>query len=99
LSRKEEGDVTTCSISIVTPEWIYDVQDKYVKNPDIKKIIEEINNNVASHSKFTRENGVLWYKGRIYSPNTSKFQIQILKENHDSLSTIHAGFFKTYYNI
>jgi hypothetical protein len=99
LSRKEEGDVTLCSISIVIPEWISDVQAKYVKNLEIKKIIKEVNNNVASCSKFTWENDILWYKGRIYLPNTSKFKIQILRENHDSPSAGHVGFFKTYYNI
>jgi hypothetical protein len=70
-----------------------------VKNPEIKKIIKEVNNNVASCSKFTWENDILWYKGRIYLPNTSKFKIQILKENHDSPFVGHVGFFKTYYNI
>jgi len=70
-----------------------------MKNPKIGKIIEEVNNNVASCSKFTWENDILSYKGRIQFPNTSKSKIQILIENHDSLFVGHVGFLKTYYNI
>jgi hypothetical protein len=32
LSRKYGGDATLCVISIVIPEWISDVQTKYVKS-------------------------------------------------------------------
>jgi hypothetical protein len=28
-----------------------------------------------------------------------KFKLQVLKENHDSPTVGHVGFFKTYYNI
>jgi len=84
---------------IVIPEWIFDVQVEYVKNLETKNIIEEGNNNMNSCSKFTWENDILWYKGRLYFPNTSRSKTKILKENHDSLSASHVGFFKTYYNI
>jgi hypothetical protein len=66
---------------------------------EIRKLIEEVESNNGTRPNFTWENDILWYKGRIYLPNSSKFKFQILKENHDSPSTGHVGFFKTYYNI
>ena len=35
---------------------------------------------------------------RIYLPSSSKLKTKVLKENHDSLTIGHVGFFKTYYN-
>ena len=35
---------------------------------------------------------------RIYLPSSSKFKTKVLKENHDSPTIAHVGFFKTYYN-
>jgi len=35
----------------------------------------------------------------IFFPSSSKFKLQVLKENDDSLSAGHVGFFKSYYNI
>jgi hypothetical protein len=99
LLRKDKGDATLCSILVVIPEWILNVEAKYVKSLEIRKLIEEIESNNAMSSRFTWENAILWYKGRIYLPNLSKFKIQILKENLDSMTTCHVGFFKTYYNV
>jgi len=99
LSRKLDSDATLCAISIVIPEWISEVQIEYVKNLEIRKLIEEVESNPTTNPKFTWENDILWYKQRIFLPNSSKFKIQVLKENHVSLIVGHVGFFKTYYNI
>ena len=99
FSRKLDSDATLCAISIVIPEWITEVQTEYVKNPEIRKLIDEVEKNPTTNPKFTWENDILWYKQRIYLPNTSKFKLQVLKENHDSPTAGHVGFFKTYYNI
>jgi hypothetical protein len=58
-----------------------------------------VERNPTTNPKFTWENDILWYKQRIFLPNSSKFKLQVLKENHDSPTTGHVGFFKTYYNI
>jgi hypothetical protein len=65
-----------------------------VKNLEIKKIIKEVNNNVASHSNFAWGNDILWYMRRIYLPNTFKFKMQILRENRDSPFVGHVGIIK-----
>ena len=85
LSRKPKSDASLCAISIVVPEWILEVQSEYVKYPETRKLIEEVENNKATNSKYSWEKDILWYKQRIYLPSSSKFKTEVLKENHDSL--------------
>jgi hypothetical protein len=99
LSRKLDNDATLCAMSIIIPEWISEVQTEYIKNPEIRRLIEEVERNPTANPKFTWENDILWYKQQIFFPSSSKFKLQVLKENHDSPSAGHVGFFKTYYNI
>ena len=65
----------------------------------MRRIIEEVKRNPIANPKFTWEIDILWYKQKIFFPNSSKFKLQVLKENHDSPIAGHVGFFKTYYNI
>ena len=53
LSRKHESDSSLCAISIVVPEWISEVQSEYVKDPETRKLIEEVENNKAINSKYS----------------------------------------------
>ena len=93
LSRKDE-ETTLLAVSIVVPEWLNEIRSEYAKDPDMLAII----NNLPGNSKFEWKNDILWYKGRIYLNSKSKFRSKILKESHDSMSSGHVGYFKTYYN-
>ena len=99
LSKKHESDASLCAISIVVPERLSKVQIEYVKDPKTRKLIEEVENNKETNSKYLWEKDILWYKQRIYLPSSSKFKTQVLKENHDSPTGGHVGFLKTYHNI
>ena len=70
-----------------------------MKDPETRKLIEEVEKNKATNYKYSWEKDILWYKQRIYLPSSSKFKTQVLKENHHSPTTSHVGFFKTYHNI
>ena len=60
LSRKHESDASLCSISIVVPEWISEVQSEYVKYLETRKLIEEVENNKATNSKYSWEKDIPW---------------------------------------
>ena len=96
---KHASHASTCVTFLVILECISEVQTKYVKDPKTRKLIEEVESNKATNSKYSWEKDILWYKQRIYLPSSSKFKIQVLKENHDSPTTDHVGFFKTYHNM
>ena len=88
-------DITSYSISVAIPEWLYEIQSKYTKDPETNTII----NNSNHDPKFEWKNDILWYKGRIYLNSNSKFKAKVMKESHDSPVAGHLGFFKSYYNV
>ena len=98
LSRKHDSDTSLCIISIIIPQGILGVQTEYVKNQNTRKMIEEVHRNKEANSKYSWGKDIIWYKQRIYLPSWSKFKTQVLKENHDSPTVGHVGFFKTYHN-
>jgi hypothetical protein len=45
------------------------------------------------------EEGVLWYKGRIYVPNIKELKDKIHYEAHEFTYSIHAGGIKMYHDL
>jgi len=73
LSRKLDNDSTLCVLSIIIPKWISEVQTEYIKNPEIRRIIEEVEINPTANPKFTWEDDILWYKQHIFFPTLPSF--------------------------
>jgi hypothetical protein len=64
--------------------------------------IQEIKRNIKKEksSDFLEdEEGVLWYKGRIYVPNVKGLKDKILHEAHESAYSIHPGGSKMYHDL
>jgi hypothetical protein len=45
------------------------------------------------------DQGVLWYKGRIYVSNVKELKDKILREAHESAYSIHLGGNKMYHDL
>jgi hypothetical protein len=45
------------------------------------------------------DEGVFWYKGRIYVPNVRELKDKILREAHESAYSIHPGGNKMYHDL
>jgi hypothetical protein len=64
--------------------------------------IQEIKRNIKEEKSsgfLEDEQGVLWYKGRIYVPNVKELKDKILRETHESAYFIHPGGNKMYHNL
>jgi hypothetical protein len=64
--------------------------------------IQEIKRNIKeekSPSFSEDEEGVLWYKGRIYVPSIKELKDKILCEVHASAYSIHPGMNKMYHDL
>jgi hypothetical protein len=64
--------------------------------------IQEIKHNIKeekSPSFSEDDQGVLWYKGRIYVPNVKELKDKILHEAHESTYSIHLGGNKLYHDL
>jgi hypothetical protein len=65
------------------------------KVQEIKRNIKEEKSPVFSED----DEGVLWYKGRIYVPNVKELKDMILCEAHESAYSIHPGGNKMYHDL
>jgi O-phosphoseryl-tRNA(Cys) synthetase len=64
--------------------------------------IQEIKHNIKEEKSlgFSEDNeGVLWYKGRIYVPNVKQLKDKILREAYVSAYSIHPGWNKMYHDL
>jgi hypothetical protein len=64
--------------------------------------VQEIKRNIKEEksSGFSKDDeGVLWYKGRIYVPNVKELKDKILCEAHESTYSIHPRGSKMYHDI
>jgi len=41
------------------------------------------------------KDGLLWYQGKIWTPNEDKLRVELIKQHHDILTTGHGGIAKT----
>ena len=77
LSRRHDSDASLCAISIVVLEWILQFQSEYVKDPETRKLIEEVENNKATNSKYSWEKDILWYNST-YHTSTKMLSFEAL---------------------
>jgi hypothetical protein len=70
-------------------------QQEYEKVQEIKRNIKE----EKSPGFLEDDEGVLWYKGRIYVPNVKELKAKILHEAHESAYSIHPGGNKMYHDL
>jgi hypothetical protein len=69
------------------------VEDEKIQ--EIKRNIKEEKSPAFSED----EEGVLWYKGRIYVPNIKELKDKIFCETHESAYSIHPGGNKMYHDL
>jgi hypothetical protein len=79
--------------SLLQEIWRCQLEDEKVQ--DIKCNIKE----EKSPSFSKDDEGVLWYKGRIYVPNVKELKAKILREAHESAYSIHPGGNKMYHDL
>jgi hypothetical protein len=73
---------------------LQDIQKGQVEDEKTQEIKRNIENEKSS--VFLKDDGVLWYKGRICVPNVKELKDKILREAHESAYSIHLGGNKIY---
>ena len=98
LSRiPEQLECSTLSV----PQWQHweSLKDELSKDEFLHKIRMDISSETNSHVGFSLENGVLYYKGRLVIPRTSRLITSIIGEFHNSPMGGHSGETKTYQRL
>jgi hypothetical protein len=79
--------------SLLQEIWRGQLEDEKVQ--EIKRNIKE----EKSPSFLEDDEGVLWYKGRIFVPNVKELKAKILRKAHESAYSIHPGVNKMYHDL
>jgi hypothetical protein len=91
VANIEVMEMEVCS-SQLQEIWKGQLEDEKVQ--DIKRNIKE-----EKSPGFSEDDGVLWYKGRIYVPNVKELKDKVLHKAHESAYSIHPGGNKMYHDL
>lgn len=90
-----QGEVNSLEIQPLLRTQIEEIQKD---NEEVREIKERMAAGFAKEFS-TNENGILWYKKRIYVPEQGDLRKLILKEAHESAYSLHPGSTKMYQDL
>ncbi|XP_048557267.1 cysteine-rich receptor-like protein kinase 10 [Triticum urartu] len=76
-----------------------EVTQGYAQDPKTQQLITQLALAPIADGKFTFNQGILWFKGRVWLGNNQKMQTQIMRAMHNSALGRHSGFPATYNQI
>lgn len=93
LSRRdwtEMGEMNLL-ISTVVPTWVQEVLTSYEHDEAVKEMIRILLIDAVAKPHYSLQEGLLYYKGRLYIGQDSKLKDQLLNNAHNSALGGHAG--------
>ncbi|PRQ22490.1 putative nucleotidyltransferase, Ribonuclease H [Rosa chinensis] len=94
LSRRHE----LCAIQTVSSpvfDSIYLIDRACQHDPSAQAIIQALKDGIPTNKNFKLHQGRLFYKDRIFVPETSEWRSKLLLEFHASLQAGHSGYLRT----
>lgn len=98
LSRVHE-DEELQALSYCIPKWTESLMDGYKDDPLATKMLTELAVQPIPGGKFTLQDGLLRYKGRVYVGTNTIAQNHILQALHSSGVGGHSGITATYHKV
>lgn len=98
LSRSVHSD-QLAALSICQPSWLEDVLASYNSNPQAQRLLEQLAICTDPKGRFSLEQGLLRFHGRIWLGGGTSIQQKIISAFHDSPMGGHSGFPATYSRI
>jgi hypothetical protein len=84
------------------PDWLKESLKKaYEQDPLPSEVLEALDKNLPKHPQISlaecsQEDGLLFYRKKLYIPDSDELKASLLQEAHDNLSAGHPGRAKTY---
>jgi hypothetical protein len=96
LSQKYEEEGSLFFLSFIVPDWLQVVRQEWLQDPKSLHLIQQLHTNAPSPPRYAWLQDELRYKGRLYLSKQSKLKSTVLSELHDTPTTGHSVFTKTY---
>jgi hypothetical protein len=96
ISHKSGTSVTCMAISSCQPQWLDELEASYEQDLYATDIIAKLTLHELVVSHFSRSQGVLHYKKRIWVGADSALQLKLIIDFHESASDGHSGVPVTY---
>jgi hypothetical protein len=96
LSRKYEDEGSLFSLSFIVLDWLQAVLQEWLQDPKISHLIQQLQEKSPVSPGHSWNNDELRYKGHFYLSKQSQLESTVLSEPHDTPTTGHLGFTKTY---
>jgi hypothetical protein len=96
LSRK---DHSVSAILVATPAWVADIENCYTNDTNCTEIIQQLSINDQAVPNYSVHQGILRFKGRIYSGNNDELNNRISDSLHSFAIGGHSGIRATYHRV
>lgn len=84
-------------ISFPNPTWIEELKASYQVDAEVQQILQSIVGSSEATGKFSLQNGLLLYKGKIYLGRNCSLKSKALSLVHDSPLGGHSSYLKTFH--
>ena len=91
-----DAHVSLLVISLPIPTWLHSVQQGYVNESSLSKLIQPLSSNPSVVPHFSWDGSSLRYKGHLVLPHSIDIKHVVFYELHVSPSAGHSRFMKTY---
>jgi len=100
LSRLPVDSTTQLhTISVCHPAWIDEVKASYDTNNHAQKLIQKLQQQADPKRRFHLQDGLIYFRNRIWLGGTPQLQLKMLRAFHDSTVGGHSGFPVTYRRV
>jgi len=84
-------------ISFPHPTWLEELKSSYATDVEVQGIVQTLHTNPVVAGKFSLQNGLLLYKGRIYLGSNCGLKPKVMSLVHDSPLGGHSSYLKTFH--
>lgn len=93
--REEETQAKLLAISIPSTGWLESLKASYEFDLEIKRLMEAYDNGELDSQKYSKKEGLLFYKNRLYIGASSVVQDHIMQLVDNTLLAGHLELYKT----
>lgn len=98
LSRVREEPILT-ALTVVLCNWVEALKDSWQQDGELQQVINDLQNNPASHPSFVWWHGMLYYKSRLIVGSNPQFRTKLIQEHHASPTGGHSVGARTYHRL